>query len=919
VLCLDVHRVRTPLGRAGFMHGGQRAGVRIHPAMHADAEPPCCLTFGPFVLDRAAGQLLRNGEAVDLAPRPYAVLVHLAERAGHLVSKDELLDAIWGHRHVSESVLKVTLNNLRSRIGDDPAEPRYIKTVPRRGYRFVAELVPAVQGARSAPDAAPPPAGLAGAPPAAADRPSSAGNLPAAGRVLVGRQQALSQLQALMGAHRLVTVLGPGGVGKTALALQAAHAAAPEDGVWLVRLEALADATPLLDTVARALSLGANAGRSVQALAQALAPLRVRLVLDNAEHLIDALTPVVASCLAAAPGLQVLVTSQIPLRVADEVLLPLPPLDIPPAATPEGTSTSLLTYSSVALFVERVRAQQPGFAPDPRTLADLAALCRLLDGLPLAIELAAARVPLLGVAGVLERMSQRMGDRFALLSRGARDAPQRHRTLRLALEWSFGLLEPLELQVLRRLSVFAGSFTPAMAMQVVADADADDEARWAVLDALQTLQEHSLLHLDAATETASGEPRLRQLESVRALADEYLQSAGEGDAVRIRLTQAMCAHFRKAQASYTRTPLLHWLAPLRPEADNLRLAMTHATRRLGAAGSADDATDARRLVVQLFSDAMLFWLRSGRKREALAWHQALLPHQAGLQEPMLRAAYGLAIGALAAYGQALAPAEAFAWLEEAERGFTGTGDARSAMLALYLHAALLQRVAPSDDRSALLARMRALEQPDWSARERNFAAWTEAVNAHGRGDLQTFCDFCVDDLQRARASDDRAEAWVAAFGLGQALWLLGERERAHDTLAAAVQDLRACGLLREYATTAALSAAMGLALGGQGSSEAALREAADVTRAEGMLWWMGDALMLLPAQRGDWPAALRLQAWMDERMSAQGVQRSPVASSLRKAFDDVLAQARQAPDWREPEVAVVSVLDDNEVLRLSFG
>ena len=361
------------------------------------------------------------------------------------------------------------------------------------------------------------------------------------------------------------------------------------------------------------------------------------------------------------------------------------------------------------------------------------------------------------------------------------------------------------------------------------------------------------------------------------------------------------------------------MLPLRPEADNLRLAMSHALSQVSAGGVQPSCAAELRLAVDLFSQAMLFWLRSGRKREAQLWFEALAPHARSLDQPELRGPYGLAVGALAAYGQSLPPAEALPWLEEAEQAFARLGDRRSAMLAVYLHAALMQRLAPTADRGPLLARMRAFEQADWSLRERNFSAWTEAVNAHGHGDLLAFRDFCVGDLERARVSDDRAEAWVAAFGLGQALWSLGERTRALDTLVDAVEDLRACGLLREYATTAALSASMCLALRGAAGSVPALREAADLMRAEGMLWWLGDALMMLPAQRGDWPAALRLQAWIDERMRMLGMKRSPVASSLRESFDVLLAEARADGHGREPEAAAPDALDDAEVLRLSFG
>ena len=841
---------------------------------------------------------MRQGQPLDLAPKPWAVLVYLAEHAGRLVSKDELLDAVWGHRHVSDSVLKVAINSLRSKLGDEPTSPQYIETVARRGYRFIASVGESDSAVDGDPSSASRPA------PVARSTTSASGNLPAPRAALVGREQAAAELRELLKSQRLITLLGPGGVGKTQLALASARLDPPPNGVWLVRLEALADGTPLLDTVARALSLGANASRSVEALANALAPLAIRIVLDNAEHLIAALLPLVAQCMEQAPRVQLLITSQTALRVSGEVLMPLPPLAVPPA----GSAAAPLSYSAVALFVQRVQALQPQFEPGASELQDIAALCRLLDGLPLALELAAARVPLLGSGGVLSRMS----NRFALLSRGTLDAPMRHQTLRAALEWSFALLGVEDLRVLRRLSVFAGSFTPLMAYQVAGEPGA---AEWQFLDALQNLQDQNLL----VTDRAQGQLRLRQLESVRALASEQLRNAGEEAATQTRLAHAMRDLFAAAQAQYTRTPLLQWLQPLRPEADNLRLALSQALGQLSSSGADQPGGAAVQLAVGLFSGAMMFWLRSGRKREAQLAYEALAAHVQLQTPPELRANYGLAVGALAAYGQSLAPADALPWLDEAEQTFARLGDGRSAMLALYLHAALLQRVAPEADRTLLLTRMRAFEQTDWSPRERNFALWTEAVNAHGHGNLPSFRDFCQGDLDRARASGDHAEAWVAAFGLGQALWSLGERQRAAQTLAQAVDGLRSHGLLREYATTVALAASMAWVLDAGAHSEAAIREAADVMVAEGMLWWMGDALALLPARRGQWPAALRLQAWIDGRMRALGTKRSPVAASLQELFEKMLAQARAQPDWRESAGDLPDVQDDAEVLRLCFA
>ncbi|OYU74114.1 MAG: hypothetical protein CFE32_18820, partial [Alphaproteobacteria bacterium PA3] len=380
-------------------------------------QPTAALAIGPFVLDAAQARLTRNGQPVALTGRPLAVLALLAAHPQQLLSKDAVLDAVWGHQHVSESVLKVAINTLRAALGDDAKSPRFIETVPRRGYRFLAPVLPAGRVAEV----------TAAASASATPMPDlSQGNLPP---------------QA-----------SPGGVGKTQLALAVARQSPPPDGTWLVRLDDLDNPTLLLAAVAQALRLGEGAGASTDALARALRPLALRLVLDNAEHLVDAVSTLLTTLLPAAPDLQVLVPSQQALRVAHEQVLPLAPLGLP--ADVADSAPVPASYAAAQLFCQRVAQQRPGYQPTTDEHADIAAICRALDGVPLALELAAARVPLLGVAGVRARLDER----FALLTRAPRDAAARHRTLAAALDWTFNLLSPAEQQGLQRLAVFAGSF-----------------------------------------------------------------------------------------------------------------------------------------------------------------------------------------------------------------------------------------------------------------------------------------------------------------------------------------------------------------------------------------------------------------------------------------------------------------------------
>ena len=424
----------------GAVHRALRALVTMRRVQHPAASLPTAtaadqpVAIGTqFVLDLAEARLTRDGQPVALGGRPLQVLALLAAHPGRLLTKDQVLDAVWGHHHVTDSVLKGVVNVLRAALGDDVRQPRYIETVPRRGYRLVAAVGPAPAPVPPAPPVPGAPAATAApaASPAPAAVAATAGNLPAQTDPLIGRTAELQTLLQLMAEHRLVTLTGLGGVGKTRLALAAAGAAGPQpDGVWLLRLDDLDDPALLVPTLAGLLQLSATAAGQLAALVQSLAGMRLRLVLDNAEHLVGAVAELAAALLTAAPGVQLLVTSQLPLRLGAERLLALAPLALPAdladsAPLPTG-------YAAAQLLCARIAQQRAGWQPSVEEHADIAAICRALDGVPLALELAAARVPLLGLASVRARLDER----FALLTRGARDAATRHRTLAAALDWT---------------------------------------------------------------------------------------------------------------------------------------------------------------------------------------------------------------------------------------------------------------------------------------------------------------------------------------------------------------------------------------------------------------------------------------------------------------------------------------------------
>ncbi len=506
--------------------------------------------FPPFRLIPSQRQLLCTGAPIKLGGRAFDVLASLVERRNRTVSKDELLDLGWPNLVVEENNLQVQIVALRKVLGH-PA----IATIPGRGYRFT---LPVMQEGGDAPKShaaaqADESRGVAGA-----------GNLPTESLVLIGRGDDLLHLVDLMDRFRLVTVAGAAGIGKTRLAQAAAmkRAASSADGAWWVDLAPLIDASRVPDAVA--VALGLSLGSSTDATLTVTAALQERsplIVLDNAEHLLEGVAVFVARLRRAAPGVRLLVTSQETLRIDDECVFRPEPLSLPDGDTPERISAS----GAVSLFVARAREADRFFELRAENQALVAEICRRLDGIPLAIELAAARLPLLGVEGLRDRLDQR----FHVLTTGHRAALHRHQTLRAALEWSHHLLSIDEQTVLRRLAAFVGGFTLEAAQQVAEDEGGID--RWDVLEHLGALVDKSLV-------VAEGEavPRYRFLETTRLFALERLIDSGEVGAVRGRHRDYFLFLAEACQLGLLTGDAACTIARLDLDRDNLLAAMAWA-------------------------------------------------------------------------------------------------------------------------------------------------------------------------------------------------------------------------------------------------------------------------------------------------------------------------------------------------------
>lgn len=504
--------------------------------------------FHDFEVRPDERRLIVGGKAVQIGARAFDLLVALVERADRVVSKHELLDLVWPKLVVEENNLQVHIHALRKLLG-----PSAITTVPGRGYRFTAE--PAGR-ASQAPPVAPGTSNGGLAWPGDAGTQVD-GNLPAHVPGLIGRAEDVAALMSLLESQRLVTITGAGGIGKTRLAQAVAHALRGRhaQGAWMVELAAVTDPELLVPLIAQTLGVPLSGGRPpVDELADALRQQQLLLVLDNCEHLVDAVGALVLRLLGSAPSVRLLGTSQELLRVAEERVYKVAPLAVPVERDLERARQ----FGAVQLFAERARALERTFELDERNIDAVVDICARLDGLPLAIELAAARVPLLGVYGIHDRL----GERFRVLTGGARVSLRRHQTLRAALDWSYQLLSENEQKVFGRLALFSDGFVVEGAQALAADDEVDE---WAVLDLLSALVDKSLVLVDSGAR-----PRYRLLETTRAYAFERLAEAGGMDHWLRRHAEATRALLERAVKQRD----LDWLFA---EMNNVRAAFSWAT------------------------------------------------------------------------------------------------------------------------------------------------------------------------------------------------------------------------------------------------------------------------------------------------------------------------------------------------------
>ncbi|MDQ7842830.1 MAG: tetratricopeptide repeat protein [Armatimonadota bacterium] len=581
---------------------------------------------------------------------------------------------------------------------------------------------------------------------------------------LIGREAETAGIRDLLTRRttRLVTVVGPPGVGKTRLAQAASDGLEGTfaEGRAFVDLAPVADAAGVLSAIAQTLRLREGAGSTpLDTLREHLAERRLLLVLDNFEHVLAARGEV-AGLLAACPGLRVLVTSRVPLNVRWEQRYPVAPLACPDPRRVYDPQ-DLASYPAVALFVERARTLDPAFALDARNARAVAAICAQLDGLPLAIELAAARVNVLSPQAILERL----GGVLDLLTEAPGDVPGRHRTLRAAVEWSYRLLSPGDQRHFRQLSVFAGGFT----------LEAAEALTGAALDALVPLANHNLLSRD---QNPGADGRFRILETVRAFAAEVLAASGEEEDARRRHAVFFCDLAERAEPELTGSRQAEWLSRLDADADNLLAAMRWAAGR-----------DPSRLL-RLAGSLARYWLLRGRLSEGRRWLEAAVAASEGRSEADLAKALGGAATLMVETGEFARAAEAAVRSLEICRRL---GDERGQTRALSALGNARLRQARYDEARAIHEEGLALFQKMGDPRGTAQALNNLGAIARLQGDLDSARRFYEESLRLKREEGSPSRVALALNNLGEVELDAANVERAELTLRESLEIFESAG------------------------------------------------------------------------------------------------------------------------------
>lgn len=639
------------------------------------------LKFGEFELAPVARALWRRGEQVRLGSRALDILIGLASRPGQIVSKDDLTKLVWRGAVVDDTALRVGISAVRKALGN--GGDRYIATVPGRGYCFVHDVE--TTAAKPAPEP-----------------PQSKGlkpqRLPAQIARVVGRDDVIAALAAEVTRRRLLSLVGPGGIGKTTVAIAVADRLhAGFDAVAFVDLAPIENGTQMAAAAAAGLGLNLRLqDNPVDEIAAAVEHRRVLILLDNCEHLVDVAAAFIEALLSSAPTVTVLATSRERLRAAGEWVRQISALDAPPKSF-TLSAEEMRRYPAVEMFEERAAFALGGYQISDTDAPYVGEICRRLDGIALAIELAAGRLPALGVQGLANSLK----DSFSILTHGRRTALPRHQTLRATLDWSYQLLSPEDQAALRCLSVLNGGFTLEDAAFVMGPLIRFGEAD----DRLTSLLEKSLVVATSEQRTF----RYRLLDTTRAYGQDKLQENGEASSQRRRHAEHVRAVFDRANAEWDHRPTAEWLRTYERELGNLRAALdwTFSKEGDGAVGAALTAAAA-----PIWFHLSLLDEGLSRVERAIAWlkdqptpdRRLMMQLYAISGWPQLRAIKGIPSGA-AAWRETLVLANELDDVDYQLRALwalwvdrTNNGEAAEALTLADRFAVVAERAGDSQDR-----------------------------------------------------------------------------------------------------------------------------------------------------------------------------------------------------------------------------
>jgi predicted ATPase/DNA-binding winged helix-turn-helix (wHTH) protein len=544
--------------------------------------------------------LLESDKPSHIGSRAMEILLALVERAGETVTKQELLARAWSNTMVDEANLRVHITALRKVLGGRQGGTQYIINVMGRGYCFVAPISPAAGSLL---------------PPTPTFQPSAQHNLPTLLTRIVGRADAIEAVALQVPMRRNVVITGPGGIGKTTVAVAAAEKllAVYDDGVWFIDLAAIVDEERVPFAVAATLGFSIASANPLPSLVEFLRNKRLLLLLDNCEHLVESVAPLVEGILGAAPNVSVLATSREAVRTEGEWVYRLKPMAIPPEAN-ALTAAEALRFAGVQLFIEHASASLDGFQLTDAEAPIVGQICRHLDGLPLAIELAATRIDMFGLRGLQSVLNEHF-----LQAPGLRTAQPRQQSLAGALEWSYRLLSAVEQTILRRLAIFRSDFTLDAATDVVAG---DGVSVAQVYAGMMTLSAKSLISTDVTVDAPQHRHRL--LHITRAFADQKLHASGDSDRLFRRHADFLYRLFITAEADWELMERKQWMDAYGHTIDDVRAALDWAFSSDGDPGLGVRLTAA---VLPLGFQLSLIDELRGWVERALLHASLIVPHQ----------------------------------------------------------------------------------------------------------------------------------------------------------------------------------------------------------------------------------------------------------------------------------------------------